>query len=67
MCFTLFVVAMRGFQELPAILAGLVPRIPEDSTVAGTEVVRDMFLSIRSIAGGALAAAPILASPTCSG
>jgi manganese transport protein len=58
LCF--FVVAIRGFQELPAILAGLVPQIPADLPVPGTDQARDSFLSIRSIAGGALAAAPIL-------
>ena len=52
--------ALRGFQELPAILAGLVPRVPPDLPVPGTDTVRDSFLSIRSIAGAALAAAPIL-------
>jgi manganese transport protein len=58
LCF--LTVAIRGFQELPAILAGLVPRIPADLPVPGTDTARDSFLSIRAIAGGALAAAPIL-------
>jgi Mn2+/Fe2+ NRAMP family transporter len=58
LCF--FVVALRGFQELPAILAGLIPSIPQDLQVPDSEKVRDSYLSIRSIAGGALAAAPIL-------
>jgi Mn2+/Fe2+ NRAMP family transporter len=57
-CF--LVVALKGFQELPAILAGLVPRIPDDVVVAGSGNVRDSFTSLMGIAGGALAAAPIL-------
>jgi len=57
-CF--LIVAFKGFQELPAILAGLMPGLPKDVPVPGTEAVRESFASLMGIAGGALAAAPIL-------
>lgn len=55
-----FIVAIRGFSELPAIFAGLWPSIPADLAVPGTEVPRDAFGQLVAIAGGGLAAAPIL-------
>jgi len=58
MCF--FIVAVRGLQETGAILGGLIPSIPEDLPVPGTDKVRETYGSIVAIAGGALAAAPIL-------
>ena len=54
-----FIVAVRGFVELPAILGGLVPSIPEDLPVPGG-TARSTYASLISIAGGGLAAAPIL-------
>ena len=58
LCF--FIVAVRGVQEFGAILGGLIPSIPPDLPVPGTDKVRDSYSSIVAIAGGALAAAPIL-------
>jgi len=57
-CF--LIVAIRGFQEGKDILAGIIPRIPDDLPVPGTEKAREVYSSIVAIAGGALAAAPIL-------
>ncbi len=57
-CF--FVVALRGLKDMGAIAMGLIPSIPEDLAVAGTEVKRQTYSSIVAIAGGGLAAAPIL-------
>ncbi len=57
-CF--LIVALKGFVELPAILAGLMPRVPADLPVLGADQTRDAFSSLMGIAGGALAAAPIL-------
>ena len=53
-------VSVRGFQEAGAIIAGLVPRVPPNLPVPGTATSRDAYASIVAIAGGALAAAPIL-------
>lgn len=58
LCF--LVVAFKGLQDLPAILAGLVPNLPQNLRVPGTDEVRDSFSALMGIAGGALAAAPIL-------
>ncbi|MBL7644726.1 MAG: divalent metal cation transporter [Candidatus Hydrogenedentes bacterium] len=57
-CF--LIVAVRGLEEFGAILGGLVPTIPTDLQIPGTERTRDSFGSIMAIAGGALAAAPLL-------
>ena len=57
-CF--LIVAVRGLEEFGAILGGLVPTIPPDLTIPGTDRTRDSFGSIMAIAGGALAAAPLL-------
>ena len=43
-----------------AILGGLVPSIPDDLAVPDSDKVRSTYSSIIAIAGGALAAAPIL-------
>lgn len=58
LCF--FVVAIRGLQDFGAIIGGIVPSIPADLPIPGAEKVRDSYSSIVAIAGGALAAAPIL-------
>lgn len=62
LCF--FVVAIKGFEEIGAIAAGLVPSIPANLVVPGANgaaaATRDTYGSIIAIAGGALAAAPIL-------
>jgi Mn2+/Fe2+ NRAMP family transporter len=57
-CF--LIVALRSLEEIGALMAGLVPVIPADLPVPGTDRVRDAFGSIMAIAGGALAAAPLL-------
>ena len=57
-CYT--IVAFRGLTELPAILAGLIPKIPPDLPIPGTDQKREAYASIAAVAGGALAPAPIL-------
>ena len=52
-CF--LVVALRGFQEISAILAGFVPNIPADLPVPGQDVSRDSSLSMLAIIGSVLA------------
>jgi len=63
-CF--LVVALRGFGELPAILAGFVPKIPDDLAVPGTENLRLSGQSIMAIIGTALAPAALLGIPYMS-
>lgn len=58
LCF--LIVALKGLQDLPAILMGLAPALPPALAVPGSEATRDSFTSLMGIAGGALAAAPIL-------
>ena len=55
-----FIVAARGLVELPAILAGLIPSIPADLPIGEGDKVRDVYGQMLAIAGGGLAAAPIL-------
>lgn len=57
-CF--FIVAMRGFAELPAIMSGFVPKIPADLPVPGTDLMRISGGSIMAIIGSALAPAALL-------
>ena len=52
-CF--LIVALRGFQEIGAILAGFVPGIPADLPVPGQEISRDSSLSMLAIIGSVLA------------
>jgi Mn2+/Fe2+ NRAMP family transporter len=63
-CFLL--VALRGFQEIGAILAGLVPRIPPDAATAGGDIVRQSEISITAIIGSVLAPAALLGIPYMS-
>jgi len=63
-CF--LVVALRGFQELPAILNGFVPNIPEALAVPGTDSLRLPWQSIMAIIGTALAPAALLGIPYMS-
>ncbi|MDH4020062.1 MAG: divalent metal cation transporter [Xanthomonadales bacterium] len=63
-CF--LVVALRGFQELPAILAGFVPKIPDDLAVPGSDSMRLSGPSIMAIIGTALAPAALLGIPYMS-
>ena len=63
-CF--LVVALRGFAELPAILNGFVPAIPDDLAVPGTEKLRLSGQSIMAIIGTALAPAALLGIPYMS-
>jgi len=63
-CF--FVVALSGFQELPAIAAGYVPSIPADLPVPGAGAVRASGSSIMAIVGSALAPAALLGIPYMS-
>ena len=63
-CF--LVVAIRGFQELPAILAGFVPKIPHDLAVPGSDSMRLSGQSIMAIIGTALAPAALLGIPYMS-
>ena len=52
-CF--LIVALRGFQEIGAILAGFIPGIPADLPVPGSEISRDSSLSMLAIIGSVLA------------
>ena len=63
-CF--LVVALRGFQELPAILNGFVPGIPDDLAVPGSDSLRLPWQSIMAIIGTALAPAALLGIPYMS-
>ena len=63
-CF--LVVALRGFQELPAILAGFVPKIPDNLAVPGSDSMRLSGQSIMAIIGTALAPAALLGIPYMS-
>ncbi len=63
-CF--FVVALRGFAELPAILSGIAPAVPNDLPVPGTDTVRSSGLVIMGIVGSVLAPAAMLGMPYMS-
>ena len=66
MFFCFLVVALRGFQELPAILNGFVPSIPDNLAVPGTTSQRLTGQSIMAIIGTALAPAALLGIPYMS-
>ena len=63
-CF--FIVALRGFTELPAIIAGFVPKIPDNLAVPGSDLMRISGGSIMAIIGSALAPAALLGIPYMS-
>ena len=63
-CF--MVVALRGFQELPAIISGFVPSIPDDLEVPDSDSLRLPWQSIMAIIGTALAPAALLGIPYMS-
>ena len=63
-CF--LVVALRGFTELSAILAGMAPGVPEDLPVPGTDMVRSSGIVIMGIVGSVLAPAAMLGMPYMS-
>ena len=63
-CFLL--VALRGFQEIGAILLGLVPQVPPDLVAGGGEIVRESEISIVAIIGSVLAPAALLGIPYMS-
>lgn len=63
-CFLL--VALRGFQDIGAILAGLVPSIPPDAVANDGDVVRQSGISITAIIGSVLAPAALLGIPYMS-
>jgi Mn2+/Fe2+ NRAMP family transporter len=60
-CFLM--VAVRGFSEWPAIVAGFTPHIPADLPVPGGEAVRSSSASIIAILGSAIAPAALLGMP----
>ena len=66
MFFCFMVVALRGFQELPAIISGLVPSIPDNLEVPGSDSLRLSGQSIMAIIGTALAPAALLGIPYMS-
>lgn len=66
MFFCFLVVAFRGFQELPAILNGFVPSVPDDLAVPGSDSLRLSGQSIMAIIGTALAPAALLGIPYMS-
>lgn len=60
-CF--IVVALKGLSQVETwlgLLGGLVPKIPADLTIVGTDRVRDSFTQLMSIAGQALPASVFL-------
>jgi Mn2+/Fe2+ NRAMP family transporter len=57
-CFLL--VALRGFSEITDILKGLIPRLPADLPVPGTDSSRLASSSIAAMAGGVLPPAVLL-------
>ena len=52
-CF--LIVALRGFQEIGAILAGFIPNVPADLPVPGQGISRDSSISMIAIIGSVLA------------
>ncbi len=63
-CF--LIVALRGFSEITAILAGFIPRIPADLPVPDTDTVRLSNTAIIAMAGSAIAPAALLGMPYLS-
>ena len=63
-CF--FIVAVRGFQDIAAILSGFVPAIPEDLPVPSQDIVRITGISIIAIMGSVFAPAALLGIPYMS-
>jgi len=63
MFFCLLLVAFRGFSEWRDILWGLVPSVPEDLPVPGTEIARSSVASITAMVGSAIAPGALLGMP----
>lgn len=63
MFFCFLLVALRGMSELPAILAGLIPKIPPDLARAGDAMPRIATSSIIAMVGAAIAPAALLGMP----
>lgn len=63
MFFCFLLVAFRGFSEWRDILAGLVPAVPADLPVPGTETSRSTIASITAMVGSAIAPAALLGMP----
>ncbi len=63
-CF--LIVALRGFTELSAILAGIMPNVPEDLPVPGRDTARSSGIVIMGIVGSVLAPAAMLGMPYMS-
>ena len=63
-CF--LIVALRGFTELPAILAGFAPGAPEDLPVPDRDMARSSGIVIMGIVGSVLAPAAMLGMPYMS-
>jgi len=63
MFFCFLLVAFRGFSEWRDILAGLVPALPPDLPVPGTEMSRSTVVSITAMVGSAIAPAALLGMP----
>ena len=57
-CF--LIVALRGFQEISAILSGFAPGVPADLPVPSRDIVRSSGITILAIVGSALAPASML-------
>lgn len=60
MFFCFLIVALRGFTEIDAILAGFVPGIPDDLPVPAQDTVRSSEISMLAIVGSVLAPASML-------
>jgi len=66
MFFCFLLTALRSFGEAGAILAGLIPNIPPDLPIPGTDGVRMSTGSIIAIVGSAIAPGALLAMPYLS-
>ncbi len=63
MFFCFLLVAFRGFSEWRDILTGLVPTVPDDLPIPGTESTRSSVASITAMVGSAIAPAALLGMP----
>ena len=64
MFISFLVIAVRGFQEIGAILSGFVPSVPADLPVPSQDIVRSSGITILAIVGSALAPAAICSALT---
>jgi len=66
MFFCFLLIALRSFSELGDILAGFIPKIPDDLPAPGRDTIRLSSSSIIAIVGSAIAPGALLAIPYMS-